>query len=162
MGARTGVRGPYRKEALATRVERHIERVTESGCWLWTGASVSGYGAINIGTKGGVLAHRVLWEMTFGPIPDGLFVCHRCDVRACVNPHHLFLGTNADNMADCHAKGRGSYGSTRPAAKLTEDQVREIRARRATGESTKALGREYGVGHQIISSIALGKAWRRA
>ncbi len=159
---RTGVR-PYKKQPLAIRVERYIERITESGCWLWTGASISGYGAVNLGVEGGVaLAHRVLWEITFGPIPAGLFACHRCDVRRCVNPHHLFLGTNADNMADCHAKGRESHGSKRPAAKLTEEQVREIRARSATGESNKDLAREYGVVRQIISSIALGKAWRRA
>lgn len=76
------------------------------GCWLWNGSSLErGYGRFR-----GSLAHRVSWVLHNGPIPDGMHVCHRCDVTACVNPAHLFLGTALDNIRDMHAKGRDRNG----------------------------------------------------
>lgn len=87
-------------------------RKDESGCWLWTGAKKQGgYGKISAGGDNGwVLTHRVAWELTNGLIPAGLMVCHRCDVPACCNPGHLFLGTARDNMQDMIAKGRHCHG----------------------------------------------------
>ena len=85
--------------------------VTESGCWIWTGSmSSGGYGQVKIGGKLH-RAHRVAWTIFKGPIHDGLMVCHRCDVRDCVNPEHLFLGTAKDNFQDCLKKGRMGKGA---------------------------------------------------
>lgn len=93
--------------------ERFWEKVDKSGdCWLWTAAlSPEGYGTLSVGGRGEgmVSAHRVSWQLAFGPIPVDKEVCHHCDVRPCVRPDHLFLGTRKDNMIDCSNKGRTSW-----------------------------------------------------
>lgn len=94
-------------KSLSEKMEDRTIPVTESGCWLWTGhLSDWGYGTLHVGNGKEVKAHRLAWELAYGPIPPKMHVCHRCDVTSCVNPAHLFLGTNADNMRDCLAKGR--------------------------------------------------------
>lgn len=143
--------------------ERFWQKVDKSGdCWLWTGTkSDSGYGRIHHNGRG-ITAHRLSYELVVGPIPDGLFALHRCDVRLCVRPDHLFIGTALDNSRDCIAKGRDRYAVGEDAAnsKLTTEQVREIRRlRRETNVSIAALARKYGVHWVTIKCIDSRKTW---
>jgi hypothetical protein len=154
---------PARTPAIV-RFWRHVEKT--DGCWLWTGkANVSGYGVINLNTRT-MFAHRFLWTETHGPIPDGLYLCHHCDTPRCVNPAHLFLGTQKDNMQDYARKGlwkpreRQPRGSTVKTSKLTESQVKEIRFKSIHGHSYATLAAEYGVTSVNIGYIVRGKAWR--
>jgi hypothetical protein len=115
-----------------------------------------GYGIV-CGDKTSKRAHRAVWELIHGSIPSGLCVCHRCDCRACVNPSHLFLGTNADNVTDMHRKWRHSHGETHHKAHLTTDQVREIRCSTDMGVT---LARRFGVTPQSIRDVRRRKNWK--
>lgn len=142
-------------------------RVTFSeDCWEWQGErNHEGYGRLIVkGRK--VSAHRVAWEIMHGPIADGLLVLHNCphgDNPACVNPGHLWLGTQAENMRDKVAKGRlrGTFagGERHPNAKLTAELVGSMRARHEQGESQAAIARDLGLRQGHISRICSGARW---
>lgn len=144
-------------------VSRFWSRVAVSdGCWLWLGAVTSGgYGRVGYKNRH-FQAHRVAYVLAHGAIPPGLNVCHVCDVRRCVRREHLFLGTQADNVADMVRKGRNQRdaGDVAHHRKLTNRQVNEIRRRYADGRVTQhALAEEYGVHQTNISLIIRGHSW---
>ncbi len=129
-------------------------------CWLWKSQTQpNGYGMFRVGprTSSPLYAHRVAWELAYGPIPAGQSVLHRCDQRNCVNPAHLFLGTHTDNMRDASAKRR--LNVPRPNNhKVTDDQCAEIIARHAAGEKQCDLALEFGVTKGWVSMLINGKA----
>jgi hypothetical protein len=143
-----------------TNKDGPVVRPELNHCWEWIGRVKStGYGYMraygrSIGT------HRFSWGLHRGPIPDGLHVLHRCDNRACVNPAHLFLGTNADNMHDKFVKAKQARGEGHGNAKLTDAAVREIRRRAAAGEGLTAIGRSLGVGQTTVSYVVKGRTWK--
>lgn len=148
---------PSHKTSLSYRLA-YYSAPQPTGCHLWTAAcNPKGYGHIK--WEGVVwLVHRLTWVNANGPIPEGMLVCHHCDNPACVNPSHLFLGTNDDNMADKQTKGRQAFnrGMLNGRAKLTDAQVRVIRADPRT---RSAIAREYGVTPTLISQICRGIRW---
>ncbi len=179
---------PYKanRKGTKTPVERFWPKVHRTDtCWLWiAGKNHWGYGKFGICKRGPgsiVQAHRFSWELHFGPIPDGLFVLHRCDVPACVRPDHLFLGTALDNMQDMRAKGRNVTPKPNPRfgddhayrrhpewiprgeqasqSKLTEVLVRYIRAEYAAGRLQRELAAELGVGEMTISRAVRRESW---
>jgi hypothetical protein len=128
-----------------------------SGCWLWTGTlHRDGYGQISIGGKVH-RAHRLAYEVVAGPVPDGLGVLHRCDVRCCVNPDHLYAGTPAENSADAVRRGRVTRGTLSPHAKLTDDDVRTIRS---STQSIADIAQRFGVSTPVVRKIRNGSQWR--
>lgn len=149
-----------------TLEERFWEKVDKKGsdeCWEWVACLVAGYGLFG-GDQKVEMAHRVSWKLHYGLIPNGLCVLHRCDNPPCVNPVHLFLGTHADNMRDRDQKGRGKVpdqkGEANSGAKLTAEDVREIRRRIGNGEKQQALADEFDVVQPSISHIIHGRTWR--
>jgi hypothetical protein len=149
-------------ERDAARFWAKVEKT--GGCWLWTAAlSDRGYGRFALDGKNRH-AHRIAYELTFGTILDGLFVCHSCDNRRCVNPAHLWLGTLAENNADRDAKGRhgdtAARGERSGHSKLTEQDVLTIRQLAAEGVRHRAIARRYGVNPSQISLIVRRINWK--
>ncbi len=136
---------------------------TEEGCWLWSGAEARDYGQVWFQRKTW-RAHRLAYFLTYGPIPDGLYVLHSCDTPLCVRPDHLFLGTQSDNMKDMYAKGRRLRpgqppGERHAMARLTEKQVRCLHQRLAAGEPYAELAVEYGVHVDTLTALAKRRSW---
>lgn len=132
-----------------------------SGCWLWTGAkSKAGYGQIRATRKRLTLyAHRVAVERWKGQVPDGMEVCHSCDVRNCVNPDHMFFGTRADNLRDMRKKDRHIRGERTCNAVLRDAAVREIR-RKAGRVSNRSIAVSLGVCHTTIDRVVNRETWK--
>ena len=149
-----------------TMEERFWSKVDKSSdCWTWTAAKLKkGYGQFKAKSYTLVTAHRLSYEMAYGPIPDGLLVCHKCDNPSCVNPDHLFLGTAQDNSHDMVSKGRskngGAFvGSANGNAVLRAEDVKEIRA---LSLSYRELASRFGVSKTQIARIKTGLAWKEA
>ena len=147
------------------RIEHFSIPEPNSGCWLWLGAQVpNGYGTLYYKNENGgknIGAHRASWIAHNGVIPHGMYICHRCDNRMCVNPEHLFLGTSQDNNDDMVKKGRhrsgGVHGAKSPNSKLNDEKVREILDSQI---SVKLLSKKFDVCERVIFRIRAGKGWK--
>jgi hypothetical protein len=153
---------PYsvRRKSLAERLQEKTAAPDANGCMIFIGAKArSGHGHIFKNAKDKSYgAHRLAWELKHGPIPNGMVVCHSCDVPACVNVDHLWLGTHDDNMEDKARKGRAyrMQGIDHPLAKLTPERVRAIRA---DSRPHAAIAAQYGVDRSLIYLVKRRKAW---
>ena len=130
-----------------------------SGCWLWIGATnARGRGSVGLpGTRKTVTAHRLSYLLFRGPVPEGLHVCHICDMPLCVNPEHLVLGTHQDNMDQCKARGRKAKGFRLPRTKLTLEQIAVIIA---DTRPQQMIADEYGIHNSYVSQLKSGKRVR--
>lgn len=141
-----------------------VDKSAPGGCWVWTGSTNSGgYGACSISGKRMIPVHRFVYELVNGPIPAGLWCLHRCDVKRCCNPAHLWLGTDADNTADKVRKRRHLYGENAWSAKITEEQAKEIiqsyKQWARNRSNAPELARKYGLSANYVTQIAKGRAW---
>ena len=141
--------------------EKRINKDAPNGCWLWMwGKNSKGYGYTGpMGKTRG--AHRVSYELYKGEIPHGMLVCHKCDNPSCVNPEHLFVGTQSDNIMDASSKGRLFImrGSSHPGSKLTEKDVIEMRRLRSSGVMGKDLAARFGVCLRLVWQIVHREKW---
>lgn len=147
-------RGQFIEDFMA-KVEQHAD-----GCWVWLGGHTSGgYPRYQCGWAN--YAHRVMWTITNGPIPDGLDVCHTCDNPGCVRPSHLWAGTAKDNLRDAVRKGRIAKlrGELSGNHTLTWESVREIRRLLGSGVTQRVIAKQYGVTQPCITHISTGKTW---
>lgn len=150
----------FHRESLSVRFWAKVKKRDIDHCWLWTGAA-DGHGYGVIATGGGspmISTHRLSWKLANGKIPHGMCICHKCDVRLCCNPAHLWLGTNADNTADKMAKGRHRpvQGEAHGCAKLTEKQVLAIRDAKGL---LRKIGKRFGISESVVSNIKHRKTW---
>ena len=162
---------------IAPRLEEKSILVPFCECRFWIGGYVpAGYGVISVNGRQ-TYTHRAAWIDKYGQIPDGLQVLHMCDVPACINPEHLFLGSQSENIQDMLRKGRGNYknrargerhhwhggghkGENHPGSKLSQADVNAIRSSYASGATTQVeLARRYGVGQSLVSLIVRRKSW---
>ena len=141
--------------------ERFWGKVTKTEtCWTWNASQDQyGYGRFTFDGSN-KRANRMAWLLTYGEIPGGMQVLHRCDNAACVNPDHLYLGTHADNMSDMVKRGRSSRGEKRHSAKLNIHQVSAIRSCFADGESQGSLAKRYGIKQPTVSRLVRGLTWK--
>ncbi len=147
------------RQDLLTRIKSKITK-RPSGCWEWTGTIMNaGYGEIFVSQSDGrILAHRLIWTLKNGPIPEGMCICHHCDNRRCVNLKHLFLGTYLDNNRDMAAKRRSTIGSRNPMAKLTKSKVLRIRQLSRSKTNTE-IAKLFTISQPAVSLIASRKRW---
>ena len=136
-----------------------------TGCWLWMRADYTkGYGAVNFDghTR---RAHRVMYSLVCGCVPDGMFVCHKCDQPSCVNPKHLFIGTAQDNTDDMFGKDRWvmpvvKSGVGHHNAKICLESAKEIRSLYSSGVSQRKIAKKFGISQPAVRAVLVGKTWK--
>lgn len=137
--------------------------IDENGCWIWQGARKNpgislGYGSVFF-NGANMNAHRASWWVHYGPVPSGVHVCHKCDVALCVNPAHLFLGTQSDNMRDMWAKKRHPKSKPGQSSKLSQSEVAKIRELLGQKTRQKIIAAQFGISQSTVSLISTGKHW---
>ena len=161
----------YKKRDISLRFWEKVDQRDPDDCWVWIGSKTPlGYGHISKDNKT-IYSHRLSWILHFGEIPDGLFVLHQCDNPSCINPAHLFLGTQLDNVHDRDQKGRGNWnynnranprrGENHCSSKLTNEIVWEAREAIKSGDkfALKKMAQRYGVSYTTIWKAARGYRW---
>lgn len=151
------------EKLLAKAAKRFLSHINKTDtCWLWTGVkhNIYGYGQFSVGYKQ-YRAHRYAYQTMVGEIPAGMDVCHSCDIRSCVNPSHLWLGMQKDNMADMAEKGRRPCGSASHLAKLSEKDVCQIKSLVSAGLTHQNVADNFGVGRPCITKIVNGLRWKQ-
>lgn len=149
------------KVSVDSRFWDKVNKGSVDDCWEYLGRlNHDGYGQFDHHNTASV-AHRFSWELSFGKIPDGIYVCHKCDNPSCVNPNHLFLGTQKDNMEDMVKKGRGADKRGRKNGKsvVNESIVREIRVLYSNGWSYQKIADNFGVSNGCVNHIINGRHW---
>ena len=152
-----------RKAARKSLEERFWAEVPwpGDGCWVWSGGIDNhGYGYIYRGHGDRIRAHRLSWEIHNGPIPPGMVVRHGCDNPPCVNPAHLTIGTQSDNVEDMVRRGRSARGERHSQSRLTSDDVRAIRRLRIGGAKLREIAAVYGVHSGTVGFICRGETWK--
>lgn len=155
------------KDEIKEWIENRVAFEPSSGCWLWEKSiNYSGYGVCHdprtdrpIST---VRVHRLSFEIYKEPVPDGLVVCHRCDIRSCVNPDHLFAATQKDNIVDALIKGRSPIGHKSKRSKLTLDEASRILKIREDGKTYKEIAEMTGMSKSGVQHLCTGRSWRIA
>lgn len=146
---------------LPSYLDRKVTPVTECGCWVWLGSTdKDGYGKTthtSSGLKRHVRAHRLVYELLVGPIPKGAVLRHSCDVPCCVNPDHMVIGTQVDNIADREKRGRTSRGDLHCCATLTSEQILQIRA--AEGRNAD-IAKKFGITQSHSWLIRNRRIWK--
>ena len=156
----------YTKHPVSTeqRFWSKVQKPIGEGCWLWTGwKNYRGYGGITINKKC-IRTHRYSWQLHNGIIPQNMNVCHKCDNPPCVNPSHLFLGTNKDNISDCIKKGRKPITDTKGIKhwyhKFTNDQIKYIRNYPIYRGSGRELAEMFNVSRECVYAIRKNRNWK--
>lgn len=150
---------PQDHPRMTAHVSQNYMPIPETGCWLWLGSwDQKKYGRLASSGRRRVIVSRLFYEAYYGPIPAGMFICHKCDTPPCCNPDHLFAGTNLENARDMAQKNRArkATGEFNSAAKLTEGQVAEIRADR---RFQREIAVTYGISRSLVSMIKNRKLW---
>lgn len=157
------------KENVSDRFWKYVKK-TDNGCWLWQGSrnKKTGYGQFLLHWNKLVGSHRMAWMLTNGEIPENHCVCHHCDVRHCVNPQHLFIGTRKDNAKDKDEKGRHAkgyrlktnIGEQHSRSKLTDSDVRQIRKLADEGTPRSQIAKRFNLSHSSTRDVILRKSWK--
>jgi hypothetical protein len=140
------------------KIQDNSVKVPESGCWIWVGpTTIHGYGRLTFGARTNIGAHRASYELKHGKIPDGFFALHHCDIKCCVNPDHIFVGTQQQNMDDKVQKKRQAKGHRHGMSKLTEEQAKEAKF---SNQKAVDLANKFNCSATMIRQIRSGLYWR--